>query len=328
MPTNLPPEYFDAERRYKEAKNIKEKAECLEELLSTIPKHKGTDKLRADYRKRLSKLKSTVQTKKKTGKHESQFHIEKEGDGRIVVVGAANVGKSSLVKTVTHATPEISDIPYTTWIPTPGMLNFENIHLQLIDTPALDRDYIEPELIDIIKNSDLIILMLDLQAYPIQQFQNCFEFLTEHRIVPSHKKEQYPDKRNIQIPILIVVNKDDGKNLDEEFDVLSELLEDDNWSILPISVKTKRNFDLLMKNIIKEMDIIRVYSKPPGKDVDKTQPFVLKNGSSVGDFANKVHRDFYYRLKTARLWGSGAYDGQMVSKDHILKDGDVVELHM
>ena len=80
MATNLPPEYYEADKRYRAAKTPGEKISCIEELLRIVPKHKGTDKLRAGLRKRLSKLKTTAQAKKGTGKRESAFRIEKKGD--------------------------------------------------------------------------------------------------------------------------------------------------------------------------------------------------------------------------------------------------------
>ena len=152
MPTNLPPEYFEVEKRYKAARSPAEKAETLEELIGTIPKHKGTDKLRADLRRRLAKLKdSAAQSKKGTSRQESAYHIDKEGAGQVVVIGAPNVGKSALVRAVTNATPEVADFPFTTWAPTPGMMPYENTQFQLIDTPPLNRDYVEPDLMDLIK---------------------------------------------------------------------------------------------------------------------------------------------------------------------------------
>ena len=111
MPANLPPEYFDAEQRYRAAKSPSEKTLCIEEMLRIIPKHKGTDKIRGGLRKRLSKLKTTAQAKKGISKRESAFRIDKEGAGQIVLVGPANVGKSSLVSSLTNAEPEISDFP-------------------------------------------------------------------------------------------------------------------------------------------------------------------------------------------------------------------------
>lgn len=329
MPTNLPPEYHEADRRYREAITPQEKADTLEELLSTIPKHKGTDKLRADLRKKLSKFKSQAQAaRKKTGKHDSHFHIEREGDGRVIVLGAANVGKSSLVKLITNAEPEISTSPFSTWSPTPGMMIHEGVHIQLIDTPAVTRDYIEPEFLDLIKNSDLILLLLDLQAYPIRQFQNSIDILEKNRIFALHMQIDNTEKKLFKIPVVVAVNKDDGENLDDEFEVLNELLREEGWVLLPISVKTGRNINELINFIIKELRIIRVYSKRPHEEADLEQPFILKSGGTVEDFAEKVHKDFAVNLKSAKVWGKDVRDGQSVSRDHELHDGDIVELHI
>ncbi len=328
MPTNLPPEYYEAERKFKEAISPKAKADSLEELISTIPKHKGTDKLRAELRRKLSKLKTQSQSKKQKGKYENHFHIEKEGAARIIVLGAANVGKSSLVAKLSHAHPEISENPFTTWAPAPGMADIEGIQLQLIDTPAIDRDYIEPEFLDLIKSADLIILMLDLQAYPIQQFQKSIEILESNRIFAAYKKHLVEEQRATFIPFLTVTNKDDAENLDEDFEVLSELLAEEGWYLLPISVKTGRNLETMTKRIIKKLKLIRVYSNPPGSEADRGQPFVLREGCNIGDFAKEVHKDFYEKLKLAKIWGTGVHDGQLVGKDHVLIDEDVVELHI
>lgn len=329
MPANLPPEYFEAERHFKEAKTSEEKAAALEHLLSTIPKHKGTDKLRADLRRKLSKFKSQADAaKKKSGRHESNYSIEREGDARVVIIGMPNVGKSSFVSTLTNAKPEISDSPFTTWSPTPGMLNHEGIHIQLIDTPPLNRDFIEPDFLELIKSADLILIMIDLQAYPIPQFQDTVEILERHRIVPVHKKIDVPDKKHFQFPIVITVNKDDGEKYDEEFDVLNELIREEGWMLIPISVKANRNITELINFVVKELRLMRVYSKPPHHEADLSQPFVLKIGATVDEFAEKVHKDFVENLKSARVWGKGVHDGQHVGRDHVLNDGDIVELHV
>lgn len=328
MPINLPPEALEAEKRYRAAKTTAEKIATLEEFIGTIPKHKGTDKLRADLRRRLSKLKSTAQTRKKGGRQYSAFRIEREGAGQVVVVGPANVGKSALVAALTNATPEVADYPYTTWTPTPGMMTVENIQIQLIDTPPLDRDYVEPELIDLIRKSDLILLVVDLQTYPIQQLEDTIALLEEYRIVPSHLKDCYSEQRRLTlIPLLVLVNKNDDKRTDEDFQILCELLEGD-WPLLPVSANTGRNFERLKWAVFEQLEIIRVYSKPPGKDADLSAPFVLTKGSTVEDFAGGVHQDFLKQLKSARVWGSAAYDGQTVGREHVLQDGDVVELRI
>jgi small GTP-binding protein len=328
MPTNLPPEAIDAEKRYRAAKTTREKIACLEELLGAIPKHKGTDKLRAGYRRRLSKLKTASQTKKKVSKRDSAFQIDKEGAGQVVVIGPTNVGKSALVAALTNATPEVSNAPFTTWMPTPGMMHMENIQLQLIDTPSLNRDYVEPELLDLIRRADLVLLVVDVQTYPVQQLEDTIAILQEHRILPHHWKDRYAEQRRLTfVPLLVLANKNDDENTDEVFDIFCQLLEDD-WPLLPVSATTGRNLDRLRQAVFERLDIVRIYSKPPGKEPDFSEPFVLRKGGTVAEFAEKIHQDFFEKLKMVRVWGSGVYDGQMVSRDHVLHDGDVVELRI
>lgn len=326
MPTNLPPEYFDAEEHYRAATTREEKVERLEALISTVPKHKGTDKLRADLRRRLSKLKSETQAGGKGAtRHVSAYHIPREGAGQVAVVGPANTGKSSLVHLLTNATPEVADFPYSTWGPTPGMMDVRGVQIQLIDTPPLDREYVEPDMLDLIRRSDLILLVVDLQDFPIEQIEQSVDLLIEHYIVPDRLREDYPDLRYRYVPLLVVVNKTDDPARDEDFTVLCELLED-AWPMVPVAANSGRNMQALQDAVVERLELIRVYAKPPGEEPDLSTPFVMKRGGTVEEFAEKVHRDFYENLKSARVWGSGAFDGQMVARDHVLEDGDVVEL--
>ena len=328
MPTNLPPEYFAADRKFREAESTSAKIAALEEMMSTIPKHKGTDKLRADLRRKISKLKSEKQKKKGATKHESEYHIEKEGAGRIVIVGQPNVGKSSIVAHLTHAIPKISESPFTTWQPLPGMIPIEDIQVQLIDTPPLNKEHTEPEFFDLLRTADLILIVVDLKATPFQQLEDSLELLKEHKIVPSNLKMKIEENHRIKfLPTLVIVNKDDDDKCDEDFEVFKELLEID-LPLIPLSVLKKRNIEKLKIKIFEALEIIRIYSKPPGKEADLTKPFVLKKGSNVEEFASKVHHDFYKKLKTARVWGSNVFDGQLVGRDHILQDKDIVELHL
>jgi hypothetical protein len=329
MPVNLPPEALEAEQRYREAKTIPEKIARLEEFLSTIPKHKGTDKLRADLRRRLSKLRAAAKTKKGVGKRESPYHIDREGAGQVVVIGPTNVGKSALVATLTSASPEVSEAPFTTWRPTPGMMPWENIQIQLIDTPPLDRGYVEPELLDLIRRADMILLAVDLQTDPVGQLEECIALLEEHRIVPEHHRERFPqeDPRYVFKPLLVLVNKYDDESYDEYYQICCELV-DDEWPMLPVSAATGHNLEQMKRMVFDRLEIIRVYSKPPGREPDFSAPFVMKKGGTVEEFAGKVHQDFLKNLKAARVWGSTAFDGQMVSRDYVLHDGDVVELRI
>ncbi|MGQ9493828.1 MAG: GTPase [Anaerolineae bacterium] len=328
MPTNLPPEYFEVEKRFRAAKTPAEKVALLEELISTVPKHKGTDHLRADLRRRLSQLRAEARSRKGASRRESAFRIEREGAGQVVVVGPANVGKSALVAALTNASPEVADYPYTTWEPTPGMMPVEDIQIQLVDTPPLDRDYVEPELLDLIRRSDLILLVVDLQTDPLGQLEETIAILCENRIVPNHWQDRYREDECVTFkPFLVLANKADDEQSDELYELFCQLL-DEEWPCLPVSATTGRNLEGLKKAVFERLGIIRVYAKPPGKDPDFSAPFVLKKGSTVQDLAGKVHKDFFEKLTAARVWGSAEFAGQMVQRDYVLQDRDVVELRI
>ena len=328
MPTNLPPEALEAEKRYREAVTVSDKIATLQEFLSLIPKHKGTDKLRGDLRKRLSKLQAAAQSGKSKGKSESLYRIDREGAGQVAIIGVTNVGKSALVAVLTSASPEVSESPYTTWQPTPGMMPYEDIQIQLIDTPPLNPDYVENEMMDLIRRVDLVLLVVDLQTEPLRQLEEAAAILEEHRIVPAHRglPEESP-RRLFAVPMLVLANKCDPEEELELFDILCALLEED-WPILPVSATTGLGLERLKREIFERLEIIRIYSKPPGKPPDMTAPYVMKKGSTVEELAGKVHKDFLENLKAARVWGSSAFDGQMVGRDHVLQDGDVVELRI
>jgi len=327
MPTNLPAEYYNAEELYKAASTPEERVRLLEELISTVPKHKGTDHLRADLRRRLSKLKSSAQKQKKASRHVSAYQIEKEGAGQVAIVGSPNVGKSALLEALTNASPEVADYPFTTWTPSPGMMDVGGAQIQLIDTPPLSDTYIEPALMDLVRRSDLIILVVDLQADPIGQLQESLELLESHRIAPERHRHQFDGQGRFTFkPFFIAVNKCDDPELDEDFEVLCELLEGD-LVLIPLSATTGRNLDRLREAVFDQLRIMRVYTKRPGEEPDLGAPYVLKRGTTVEDFAAKVHKDFFEKLKSARIWGSGAFEGQMVGRDHVLQDGDIVELN-
>lgn len=328
MPTNLPPESQAAEKRYREAKTLPERIATLEEFIATIPKHKGTDHLRADLRRRLSRLKEEAQSGKRGAKRDTSYYFPREGAGQVVVIGPTNSGKSALVAALTNATPEVSEAPFTTWDPLPGMMPFENIQIQLIDTPPLNRDFVEPEMLNLLRRADLVLLVIDLQADPLDQLEEALALLEEHRIVPRHRQERYRGEQHPSfVPLVVLVNKHDDEHTDEDFQILLELLPED-CPLLPVSTLSGRNLDYLKRVVFERLEIVRVYAKPPGRDPDYTAPYVLKRGATVEDLAGRVHRDFLENLKSARVWGSGIYDGQAVGRDHVLHDGDVVELRI
>lgn len=328
MPTNLSPEAIKAEERYREASTPEEKIARLDEYISAIPKHKGTERLRADLRKKLSKMRNASQGQKGGARQASVYQIDSEGAGQVAVVGAPNVGKSALVVALTNADPEVSPAPFTTWTPTPGMMLIENVQVQLIDTPPLTADYIEPQLIELIRRADMLLLLIDMDGMTMQQLEDTVDLLTEYNILPSQQQDRYPENRPSDFrPVLVVVNKCDDAANDEDFAVLCELLEDE-WPLLPVSATNARGLDELKQAVYDTLKIMRVYSKPPGSEPDFSAPFVLSHGDTVEEFAGKVHKDFIENLKSARVWGTGVHPGQPVGRDHILHEGDVVELRI
>jgi len=328
MPTNLPPECRELEERFRAAESVAEKIVCLEELISAVPKHKGTDHLRADLRRKLSRLKVAPRAGKGTSRRASAYQIDREGAGQVAIIGPPNVGKSALLTALTNANPEVANYPYTTWTPTPGMMCVDDIQIQLIDTPPLDKGYVDPDLMDLIRRCDLVLLVVDLQTDPAGQLEETIAFLKEHRIVPDHLKDRHDEQRRPTAkPLLVLVNKADDDHADEDFEILCQLLEGD-WPLLPVSATTGRNLEHLRQTVFDRLDIIRVYSKLPGKAPDLDAPYTMKVGSTVAEFARSVHQDFFKNLKAVRVWGSASFDGQMVERDYVLHDGDVVELRI
>lgn len=328
MPANLPPPYFEAEKRYREGRTAEEKIDALEKMLTIMPKHKGTDKLRADLRRRIAKCKAQSQQKKGAAKRDSEYSVEREGAAQVVLVGAPNVGKSSLVASLTNARPEIADFPHSTWKPTPGMLNFENIQFQLVDTPPITKDFIDSWMADLLRKADVLLLVVDLKSGTLQQLEDSLSILQNLRIFPEGSP--VPDtlsKRPFMKKILIVANKMDSAADEEDFEVFKELSET-SLPAIDVSAVTGINLQALSKEIYDLSNIIRVYTKAPGKEPDRSAPFVLPRRSTLEDLAVKIHKDFAVKLKFAKAWGEAVYDGQMVQRDYVLQDGDVIEIHI
>jgi uncharacterized protein len=326
MPTNLPPECTKIEEAYREARDLGEKIRLLEELIACIPKHKGTDHLRADLRRRLSKLQDQSASGKGKARVVSPYHIDREGAGQVVLIGPPNVGKSALVATLTNSSPEVSASPFSTWEPTPGMMPVYDTQVQLIDTPPLNPDYIEHDLMDLVRRADLVLLMVDVQADPLGQLEESLALLKEYRIVPDLRRDEAEDPyRWAVVPMLVVVNKVDDEDADVLLEIMQELMEEP-WLLLPISVETGRGIDAFKAAVFEALGVVRVYSKPPGQPPDMSVPFVLRQGATVEELAGRVHKEILERLTAARVWGSAEHDGQMVGRDHVLQDGDIVEL--
>jgi len=328
MPANLSPDYYEAEKHYKEARTDEERIEALQEMLAVIPKHKGTDKMQADLKHRISKLKEESQKKKGAVKQKSMFFIESEGAAQLLIIGPPNTGKSSLVATLTNASPEISPFSHTTHKPTPGMAMFENVQFQLIDTPPMTEEYVDPQMIDMIRRSDILVILLDITSDLIGQYEYIVSELAANRIFPEGTDLEEGVKRPAMFKkIIVLVNKVDARSQIEDFNTFTELV-DLKTPTIPISILNNINLNTFLKTVFDLSRIIRVYSKYPGREPDLNEPFVIPRDSTLEDLAGKIHKDFLTKLKFARVWGKSAHSGQMIQRDHVLQDGDIVELHI
>jgi len=325
MPANLPPQYFEAEKSFRLAKSPEGKIAALEEMLAIMPKHKGTDHLRAELRGRIAKL--TQLATKKSGVHRASMTIEKEGAAQVAVIGLPNAGKSQLVAGITNASPTVAEYPFTTQTATPGMMEFENIQIQLIDTPPLASPSIEWWLRHMLIRADALLIVVDLNDVPLTQMEDITAILEKTRIVIGERKAEEPSTILYQKKALIIGNKLDLDNASENYTSLKNKYEG-QLPVMAISAKEGTGLEELRREIYQMLDIIRVYTKTPRQKPDFNDPIIIKRGSTLEDAAAEVHKDFAHKLKYARIWGSGKHDGLMVKRDHILEDGDVIELHL
>ncbi len=326
MPANLPPQYFEAEKRYRRARTPQEKVEALEDMLSIMPKHKGTDRLRAELRTKIAKFYDEAQKRPFIGRKGSLlYYIKKEGAGQAVLVGLPNVGKSQLVSAVTEASPEVADYPFTTQVPIPGMMKFENIQIQLVDVPAITAPQVDSWLPNVLRNADLLLIVVDLSQDPVTQVEAIIERLEKFRINLFDQAEVEP--RTVQKRALIIGNKRDLEGAEEGYQRLSSRYGEE-FPLVCLSAREGDGLEELGENIYRALDVIRVYTKAPGQPPDLTEPVVVKKGSTVEEVAESVHKDFRSKLKYAQVWGSGKFDGQQVKRQHVLQEGDIVELHI
>ncbi len=326
MPANLTPVYHAAEERFRQAKTKEEKIAALEEMLAVIPKHKGTDHLQADIKRRIAKLRDEGD-EKGASKSGDPFLIPKEGAGQVVLMGFPNTGKSALVGALTRAKVSVADYPFTTALPVSGMMSFEDILIQLVDLPPVTETEIPKGMAGTLRLADLIVITLDGATDDcLDQWQGCFNLLNERRILEIPGEVEGPQTKS-PADFLLVMTKSDIAEAGERLGLLQEMLPP-GWMTAAVSVNDPESLTGLRKMMFERLRIIRVYSKIPGKDADRSNPFVLKAGQTVFDMAGRVHRDFPSKLKSAKVWGSAKFPGQPVEKDFQLADGDIVELHV
>jgi len=387
MVTNLPAEAKAKFAKYIEAKTPEEKLQALQEFLSAVPKHKGTENLIRWIRKRMAELREEIEErrKKRGGRSAPSFFVEKSGAAQIILVGFTNVGKSLLLKKLTGAKAEVADYPYTTRFPIPGALKFEDVEFQLVEAPAIipGGGGWNGKVVGLVKNADGIAIVLDASQNPEKQLLELIKFLQEHGVYVLKPRgyvaiERHRGTHGIQLriygrllcspddvrrllesyriynavvkiygevtldlveraifesavykPTMVILNKVDLVNNVEELIERVNRITKGSLPLIPVSA-LKDIFDknLIGRTIFEILELVRVYTKPPlGKP--STKPLVLRKGATVLDVAKAIHSELYERFAYARIWGPSAkYPGQRVGPNHIVSDGDIVEINI
>lgn len=330
MPANLTPQYHKVEEEYRRAQTPEDELRCLELMLREIPKHKGTDKLQAELKAKISKAKQEVEVAKKSAKKGGpSLKLPRQGAGRVILLGGPNAGKSSLLKAVTRATPEVAPYPFTTREPQLGMMPWEDISVQMVDTPPISADVFDSTLLGLIRGSDLVLLMVDLGADEgTEQLQAVLDRLKDTKTRLA--KESYLDEDDIGLSFtktLLVLNKIDLPEAADRLALMREFISLD-FDEFQISAEAGTGLEELKTAIVKALDIVRVYTKLPNKkEADFDKPFTLRRGGTLMDVAELIHKDVAAGFKHARVWGTNINPGSTVKGDYVVSDKDVVEIH-
>ena len=345
MPTNVTPEYKKTEEAYRKAREPKDRLECLKQMLSTIPKHKGTEHLQADIKSRIKDLTEELAGPRKGGKRGGPaLTIRAEGAAQLALLGPPNSGKSALHQRLTGSRAQSGPGSFITQFPEPGMLGYEDIAFQLLDLPSMSPDHSPPWIASALQTADAALLVVDLSDPAcVEHVQFILDTLGEKKISLSARwpgrasdtgggsaeggaAAAEDDPFRIELPTLLLANKSDLAPDPEEVAALEELLAVD-FPALRVSAETGLGLGELAPWLFSALAIMRVYTKAPGKETERDRPFTVRRGDTVLDVARLVHKDIAESFRYGRLWGSGVFDGQQVGADHRVADGDVVELH-
>jgi ribosome-interacting GTPase 1 len=343
MPANLSPEYKEAQAAFRRAREPQERLECLREMLRTIPRHKGTEHLQAEIKTRIKELTDELAGPKKSGvRGGPELAVRHEGAAQVALVGPPNAGKSALHARLTGSHAAVGPYPFSTKYPQPGMLAYEDVQLQLVDLPPIAEDYLEPWMPGTLHGADAAALVVDLSdAACVDQLGAIERRLEEKRItlVPRLEEaasasatagEEPPalDPFRVRLPAILLANKADlFVDPDAELAVFRELAPDPFVS-LAVSAESGRGLADIGPALFALLAVVRVYSKVPGHPADMGRPFTLRDGGTIRDVAQLVHRGMAAELRFARVWGpSAGFGGQQVSAEHRVADRDVIELH-
>jgi len=300
MPINAGYEYYNAEKVYLEAKTLPEKILALEELIKVAPKHKSSENLLKELRTRLRKLKEKQEKSKKIGKP-TKKGIRKE-HFQCVLLGLPNSGKSSLLAKLTNARPKISPYSFTTSYPEIGTMDYQGVKAQIIDLPSIGSESLDQGMIN---TADCLLIVIE-------------------NLSDLQKTSTYLAKANGSK--IIILNKSDILS-NEEKRKLEATLKSKKLPGILVSTVTNQNIEQLKELIFKQMHVIRIYTKEPGKPSTK-EPIVMSENSTVRNVAESILKGFSSKIKETKITGpSSKFPNQIVSLSHICKDLDIIEFH-
>jgi small GTP-binding protein len=330
MAVNLTPQYHEAEQEYKRAQTAEERLECLKKMWALVPKHKASEKLQAELKAKLSAAKEEVEQERKRPRKGGVSHkVPKQGAGQIVLLGAPNAGKSRLLTRLTRATPEVAPYPFTTREPHAGMMDWQDVRVQLVDTPPVTKDFMEGYLSGLVRAADAAALLVDLSDDdgPFAAEAVIERLAQVKTVLVGQPPADNSDPSIHHTKTLLLANKSAAPGAADRLEVVRELFAG-RFPIHVLDAESGAGLEEVRDALYRVLNVIRVYSKKPGKPPDMAAPFTCPAGSTVQQMAELVHRDFREKLKSARIWGTGVFDGQTVTRDHVLHDRDVVELHV
>jgi ribosome-interacting GTPase 1 len=340
MPANLTPEYRAAEAAFRRARDPGERLEWLREMPRVIPKHKGTDHLQGDIKRRIKELSDELERPRRGGACGGPaLVVRPEGAAQIALIGPPNTGKSSLHARLTGSGAQAAAYPFTTQHPEPGMMPYEDIHFQLVDLPAVSPEHSVPWLASALQTADacLLVVALDDPAC-LEQVETVHSVLREKRVDLSNRwevaaesagraEQDAGDPFALRLPTLLLANK--AERLSDPAAELRAFLDVAGlrYPALAVSASTGFGLGAIGAWLFGHLGLARVYTRVRGRPTARDRPFILRRGQTVEDVARLVHKELARSLKYARVWGRSGFDGQHVGRDHPLADGDVVELH-
>ncbi len=290
----------------------KDKINEIEMFLCEFTKLPNRDQhIRNKIKCALDRLKNIRSSRHK----KDELSVKKHGIAQLAIVCPPNIGKSSLLQKLSEIRIKVGDFDFTTLRPTPAIIKLYGNEIQLVEIPGLIDGAHKGKgngraLISVIRNADGLILMCDITKGA--------ESLKV--VIEELKKSGVPTDRAI-----VICNKIDIAT-EQRIAEIRQAFECCNF--IPISVKNSVNLEALKQEIWKLTGMIKVYSKPIGKE-KQFPPLALKDGSTVLDFVSKIHKDFAKNFGYAKIWGTSAkFEGQQVGLEHVLKDEDIVEVHL